>query len=167
MQAAFDWFEPSPRALPSRATSAPTSTTKTFSRPANKPNRLMTESLNVTTSAKQIDSIATEAGTYIRNQAARLVDSVVGEAISELSWTRAGVHHVLLGTQVEPYRGSYSAVRPMERFALVRAQPGNEAHVERLIAAVRSAMADRDAAAADRSIRSLGAEGFDVTVVGV
>jgi hypothetical protein len=55
----------------------------------------------------------------------------------------------------------------MDRFVLVRSQHGNVAHVERLLAAVRSAMADRDVTTADRSIRALGAEGFDVAVVGV
>lgn len=78
-----------------------------------------------------------------------------------------GVQHTFLGTQIEPYRGSFPAVRAMDRFVLVRSQHGNVAHVERLLAAVRSAMADRDVTTADRSIRALGAEGFDVAVVGV
>jgi hypothetical protein len=44
--------------------------------------------------------------------------------------------------------------------------PKNEAHAQRLLAAVRGAMTDRDVTAADASIRKLGAEGFSTEVVG-
>jgi hypothetical protein len=127
----------------------------------------MTESISLTTSAKKISALVADAGAYIASQTSRLIDGTAEDVMSELAWVNGGVRHVLLGTRIEPFRGSFSAVRAMDRFALVRSQAGNEAHVERVIAAVRNAMADRDVVAADRSIRALGAEGFDVAVVGV
>ena len=127
----------------------------------------MTEALNVTTSAKKINALTAEAGAYIVSQASRLIDGATENTISELAWVNGGVRHVLLGTRIEPFRGSFSAVRAMDRFALVRSQAGNEGHTERLAAAVRGAMGDRDVTAADAAIRSLGGEGFSVEVTGV
>ena len=127
----------------------------------------MTEALNVTTSAKKINALTAEAGAYIVSQASRLIDGATENTISELTWTIGGVVSTLMGTQVTPYRGSFASVKPMNRFVLIRSQPGNEAHVQRLAAAVRSALGDRDVTAADAAIRGLGAEGFATEVTGV
>ena len=127
----------------------------------------MTEALNVTTSAKKINALTAEAGAYIVSQASRLIDGATENTISELTWTIGGVVSTLMGTQVTPFRGNFSSVKPMNRFAVISSQPGNEDHVQRLAAAVRTAMGDRDVVAADAAIRSIGAEGFDVAVVGV
>ena len=127
----------------------------------------MTEALNVTTSAKKINALTAEAGAYIVSQASRLIDGATENTISELTWTIGGVVSTLMGTQVTPYRGSFASVKPMNRFVLIRSQPGNEAHTKRLAAAVRSAMGDRDVTAADAAIRGLGAEGFATEVTGV
>ena len=109
----------------------------------------MTEAISLTTSAKKINALAAEAGAYIVSQASRLIDGTAEDVISELSWVNAGATHTLMGTQVTPYRGNFSTVKPMNRFVLIRSQPGNEAHVQRLAAAVRTAMGDRDVVAAD------------------
>ena len=127
----------------------------------------MTEALNVTTSAKKINALAAEAGAYIVSQASRLIDGATENTISELTWTIGGVAHTLMATQITPYRGNFASVKPMDRFALIRSQPGNEGHTERLAAAVRSALGDRDVTAADAAVRSLGGEGFSVEVAGV
>ena len=127
----------------------------------------MTESLNVTTSSKKISALVATGGAYIVSQASRLIDGATENTISELSWTIGGVTHTLMGTQVTPFRGTFSTVKPMNRFVLIRSQPGNEGHTERLAAAVRSAMGDRDVTAADAAIRGLGGEGFSVDVAGV
>ena len=131
------------------------------------PNQPMTESLSITTSAKKISASVADAGAYIASQTSRLIDGTAEDVMSELAWVNGGVRHVLLGTRIEPFRGNFSAVRAMDRFALVRSQPGNEAHTERLAAAVRSAMGDRDVVTADAAIRGLGGEGFSVEVTGV
>ena len=127
----------------------------------------MTEALNVTTSAKKINALTAEAGAYIVSQASRLIDGATENTISELTWTIGGVVHTMMGTQVTPFRGNFASVKPMNRFAVISSQSGNEGHTERLAAAVRTAMGDRDVVAADAAIRSIGAEGLDVAVVGV
>ena len=127
----------------------------------------MTESLSITTSAKKISASVADAGAYIASQTSRLIDGTSEDVVSELSWVNGGVVSTLMGTQVTPFRGNFSTVKPMNRFVLIRSQPGNEGHTERLAAAVRSAMGDRDVVAADAAIRSLGGEGFSVEVAGV
>ena len=131
------------------------------------PNQPMTESLSITTSAKKISASVADAGAYIASQTSRLIDGTSEDVVSELSWVNGGVVSTLMGTQVTPFRGNFSTVKPMNRFVLIRSQPGNEGHTERLAAAVRSAMGDRDVVAADAAIRSLGGEGFSVEVAGV
>ena len=127
----------------------------------------MNPSIALTTSAAKISAIVATGGKYITSLASRLIDSVSENAIDELSWVNAGVRHTLLGAQVLPFPGQFSAVRPMNRFALVSSEPGNEEHTERLTAAARVALSNRDVQAADRAIRDLGAEGFSVEVTGV
>ena len=154
-------------AIPSRPALPPTSMSQQFPSPPIQQAKTMTEAISLTTSAKKISALAAEAGAYIVSQASRLIDGTAEDVMSELAWVNGGVRHVLLGTRIEPFRGSFSAVRAMDRFALVRSQAGNEAHVERVIAAVRNAMADRDVVAADRAVRAIGAEGFATEVTGV
>jgi hypothetical protein len=56
----------------------------------------------------------------------------------------------------------------MPRSVLISSQEGNADHVERLTAAVRRALADRDPVAAARAIKGLGAaDGFQTSVTGV
>ena len=127
----------------------------------------MTESLNVTTSAKKISELVATGGAYIVSQASRLIDGVGENGIDELTWTNGGVTHVLLGTKIMPFPGGFSAVRPMTRFVVISSQPGNQGHVEKLTAAARVALSNRDPLAADRAIRALGGEGFAVEITGV
>ena len=127
----------------------------------------MTESISITTSAKTISAVVATAGAYLASQTSRLIDSTTEDVVSEFSWVNDGVTHTLLGTMITPFRGSFSTVKPMNRFVLVRSQPGNEDHVQRLATAVRSAMGDRDVVTADAAIRGLGGEGFSVEVAGV
>ena len=131
------------------------------------PTKAMTESLSITTSAKKISALVADAGAYIASQTSRLIDGTSENVVSELSWVNGGATHTLMGTQVTPFRGTFSTVKPMNRFVLIRSQPGNEGHTERLAAAVRTAMGDRDVTAADVAIRALGGEGFSVEVAGV
>lgn len=155
-------------AIPSRPALPPTSMSQQFPSPPIQQAKTMTEAISLTTSAKKINALAAEAGAYIVSQASRLIDSTAEDVISELAWVNGGVRHVLLGTRIEPFRGSFSAVRAMDRFALVRSQAGNEGHVERLLASVRSALSDRDVVTADRAVRALGAvDGFSTQITGV
>ena len=127
----------------------------------------MLESIALTTSAAKISALVASGGKYLTSLASRLIDNVTENSIDELSWTIGGIRHTLLGTQVMPFPGQFSAVRPMNRFALVSSMPGNEEHVERLTSAARIALSNRDPLAADRAVRSIGAEGFATEVVGV
>ena len=127
----------------------------------------MTESIALTTSAAKISALVATGGKYVTSLASRLIDGTAEDVVSELSWTIGGVTHTMLGTMITPYRGNFSSVKPVNRFAVISSQPGNETHVQRLAAAVRSAMGDRDVTAADAAIRSLGGEGFSVDVAGV
>ena len=129
--------------------------------------KTMTESIALTTSAAKISALVATGGKYVTSLASRLIDNVTENSIDELSWTIGGVTHTMLGTMVTPFRGSFSTVKPVNRFAVVSSQPGNEAHVQRLAAAVRTAMGDRDVVTADAAIRGLGGEGFSVEVAGV
>ena len=127
----------------------------------------MNESIALTTSAAKISALVATGGKYLTSLASRLIDGTAEDVVSELSWTIGGVTHTMLGTMITPYRGNFSTVKPMNRFVLIRSQPGNEAHVQRLAAAVRTAMGDRDVVTADAAIRGLGGEGFSVEVTGV
>ena len=127
----------------------------------------MTTSLALTTSASKISALVATGGAYITGLASRLVDGVGENGIDELTWTNGGVTHVLLGTKIRPFPGGFSAVRPMTRFVVISSQPGNQSHVEKLTAAARVALSNRDPQAADRAIRDLGGEGFSVEVTGV
>jgi hypothetical protein len=131
------------------------------------PTKAMNPSIALTTSASKISALVATGGKYITSLASRLIDGVGENAIDELSWVNAGVRHTLLGGQVLPFPGQFSAVRPMNRFALVSSEPGNEAHVEKLTAAARVAISNRDVQAADRAIRDLGGEGFATEITGV
>ncbi len=126
----------------------------------------MTSSISLTTSASKISALVATGGKYLTSLASRLIDGTAEDVVSELTWTIGGVTHTMMGTMVTPFRGSFSTVKPVNRFAVVSSQPGNEAHVQRLAAAVRTAMGDRDVVAADAAIRSLGGEGFSTEVVG-
>jgi alkylation response protein AidB-like acyl-CoA dehydrogenase len=55
----------------------------------------------------------------------------------------------------------------MNRFLIISAQPGNQGHVERLTAAARIALSNRDVQAADKAVRDLGGEGFSTEVTGI
>ena len=127
----------------------------------------MTESIALTTSAAKISALVATGGAYITSLAGRLIDGTAEDVVSELTWTIGGVTHTLMGTMITPYRGNFSTVKPVNRFAVISSQPGNEAHVQRISAAVRSAMGDRDVTAADVAIRGLGGEGFSTEVAGV
>ena len=127
----------------------------------------MNPSISLTTSASKISALVASGGKYLTSLASRLIDSVGENGIDELSWTNGGVLHKLLGTRIMPYPGQFSAVRPMNRFALVSSEPGNEEHVERLTSAARIALSNRDPLAADAAIRALGGEGFATEVTGV
>jgi hypothetical protein len=125
----------------------------------------MTTALNTTTRPATISGILTSAGQYIVNLASSQLDGA-GPEVSELPFVLGGVNHRFLTAKIAPYRGQFSAVLPLTRSALVSWQDGNDAHAQRLLAAVRSAMIDRDVTAADKAVRSLGAEGFATEVVG-
>ena len=128
----------------------------------------MTTSLALTTSASKISALVATGGAYIVSQASRLIDGVGEDVISELSWTNGGVLHKLLGTRIMPYPAQFSAVRPMTRFVVISAQPGNQGHVEKLTAAARGALSNRDPLAADKAIKTLGAvDGFQTQVTGI
>ncbi len=128
----------------------------------------MTESLNVTTSAKKISELVATGGAYIVSQASRLIDGVGENGIDELTWTNGGITHTLLGTRIMPYPAQFSAVRPLNRFLIISAQAGNQSHVEKLTATARIALSNRDPLAADKAIKTLGAvDGFQTQVTGV
>jgi len=139
-----------------------------FPSPPIQQAKTMTESLNVTTSAKKISELVATGGAYIVGQASRLVDGVGENGIDELSWVNGGITHTLLGTRIMPYPAQFSAVRPMTRFVVISAQPGNQGHVEKLTAAARGALSNRDPLAADKAIKALGAgDGFQTEVTGI
>ena len=132
------------------------------------PTQNMTESISITTSAKKISGLVSTGGAYITGLASRLIDSVSENAIDELSRVNGGITHILLGTRIVPFPGAFSAVRPMNRFLIISAQAGNQSHVERLTAAARIALSNRDVQAADKAIRALGAgDGFQTEVTGI
>jgi hypothetical protein len=126
----------------------------------------MTELLSVTTKTTAIAGVLTSAGKYLSNLAANQIDQS-GPEVTALEFVLSGVKYSFLTVKVQPFRGQFSAVQPMTRSALVSWQSGNESHAQKLIASVRSAMTDRNPIAADKAIRSLGAEGFSTNVVGV
>ena len=126
---------------------------------------VMTTATNVSTRPATISGLLTSAGQYIVNLASSQLDQA-GPEVSELSFVLGGVNHRFLSIKIEPYRGKFSAVLPLTRSALVSWQEGNESHAQRLLAAVRSAMTDRDVTAADAAVRKIGAEGFSTEVVG-
>jgi hypothetical protein len=125
----------------------------------------MTTALNTTTRPATISGLLTSAGQYIVNLASSQLDQA-GPEVSELPFVLGGVNHRFLTAKIDPYRGQFSAVLPLTRSALVSWQDGNESHAQRLLAAVRGAMTDRDVTAADAAIRKVGGEGFSVEVVG-
>ena len=128
-------------------------------------NLVMTQATNVSTRPATISGLLTSAGKYLTNLAASQIDQA-GPEVSELPFVLGGVNHRVLSIKIQPFRGKFSAVLPLTRSALVSWQSGNEDHAQRLLAAVRSAMTDRDVTAADAAIRNIGAEGFSVEVVG-
>jgi hypothetical protein len=126
----------------------------------------MTQATNVSTRPATISGILTSAGKYLTGLASNQLDQA-GPEVSELSFVLSGIHHRFLTVKVEPYRGQFNAVLPLTRSALVSWQDGNEAHAQRLLAAVRGAMIDRDVTAADAAIRKVGGEGFSTEVTGI
>jgi len=126
---------------------------------------IMTTALNTTTRPATISGILTSAGKYLTSLASNQIDQA-GPEVSELPFVLGGVNHRFLTAKIAPYRGKFSAVLPLTRSALVSWQDGNESHAQRLLAAVRAAMTDRDPQAADRAIRAIGGEGFSTEVVG-
>ena len=125
----------------------------------------MTELLSITTKPARIAGVLTSAGKYLSNLAANQINQS-GPEVSELEFVLSGLKYSFLTVKVEPFRGRFSAVKPMLRSALVSWQSGNESHAQNLLASVRSAMTDRDPIAADKAIRYLGAEGFSTNVIG-
>ena len=131
---------------------------------------IVTQATNVTTRPATtrpatISGLLTSGGQYIVNLASSQLDQA-GPEVSELPFVLSGIHHRFLTAKIEPCRGQFNAVLPLMRSALVSWQEGNESHAQRLLAAVRGAMIDRDVTAADKAIRAIGGEGFSVEVVG-
>ena len=127
---------------------------------------IMTTATAVTTRPAAISGLLTSAGKYLTSLASSQIDQA-GPEVSELPFVLSGIHHRFLTVKVEPYRGQFNAVLPLTRSALVSWQEGNESHAQRLLAAVRGAMIDRDPLAADKAVRAIGAEGFATEVTGV
>jgi hypothetical protein len=125
----------------------------------------MTQATNVSTRPATISGVLTSAGKYLTSLASNQLDQA-GQEVTELSFVLSGIHHRFLTAKIEPFRGQFNAVLPLTRSALVSWQDGNESHAQRLLAAVRSAMTDRDVTAADKAIRAIGGEGFSTEVVG-
>jgi hypothetical protein len=128
----------------------------------------MTQALEITTNSAAIEATAKAAGPYFADAHTRLLASASLGEVSVLSFQHNGVTHSILAALVSPYLNGLSAVRDMPRSVLISSQPGNDGHLEKLTAAVRRALVDRDPVAAARAIKGLGAvDGFQTQVTGV
>jgi hypothetical protein len=128
----------------------------------------MNQALEISTNAATIEATAKAAGPFFSSALSQLLASASLGEISVLSFQHNGATHSILAALVSPYLNGLSAVRDMPRSVLISSQPGNDGHIERLTAAVRRALVDRDPVAAARAIRGLGAvDGFRTEVVGI
>ena len=128
----------------------------------------MTEAISISTSTATIEATAKAAGPFFSSALNQLLGSASLGEVSVLSFQHNGVTHSILATIVSPYLNGLSSVRNMPRHVMISSQPGNADHIERLTAAVRRALVDRDPPAAARAIKGLGAaDGWATQVVGV
>jgi hypothetical protein len=128
----------------------------------------MTQALEISTNAATIEATAKSAGPYFADAHTRLLASASLGEVSTLSFQHNGVTHTVLAAIVSPFLNGLSAVRDMPRSVLISSQEGNGDHLEKLTAAVRRALVDRDPVAAARAIRGLGAvNGFRTEVTGI
>lgn len=128
----------------------------------------MTQALSITTTSATIEATAKAAGPFFSSALAQLLGSASLGEVSTLSFQHNGVTHSVLATIVSPFLNGFSAVRDMPRSVMISSQPGNADHLERLTAAARRALVDRDPVSANRAIRGLGAaDGFQTSVIGV
>jgi hypothetical protein len=128
----------------------------------------MTEALSITTTAPFIASIAQVAGPFFTNELNQLLASAAPSEISVLTFEHDGIRRTILATVVSPFLNGFSAVKDMPRHVMVSSRPGNDQHVERLTAAGRRALVDRDPVAASRAIKGLGSpSGWPTEVTGV
>ncbi len=128
----------------------------------------MTEAISISTNASTIEATAKAAGPFFSSALSQLLGSASLGEVSALSFQHNGATHTVLAALVSPFLNGFSAVRDMPRSVLISSQEGNADHVERLTAAVRRALVDRDPAAASRAIKGLGAvDGFQTQVSGV
>lgn len=170
-----DWFKSEPRVThlvrrprPDLPPATPTTTTAFSTPPIIQPAKPMTEALSITTNAATIEATAKAAGPFFGSALSQLLGSASLGEVSVLSFQRNGVTHSILATIVSPFLNGFSAVKDMPRSVLVSSQPGNADHIEKLTAAARRALVDRDPVAANRAIRGLGAaDGFQTSVIGV
>lgn len=168
-----DWFKSEPRVTHlvrrPRPALPPTTAAATFSTPPIiQPAKTMTEALSITTNASTIEATAKAAGPFFSSALSQLLGSASLGEVSTLSFQHNGVTHSVLAALVSPYLNGLSSVRNMPRHVMISAQEGNADHLERLTAAVRRALVDRDPPAAARAIKGLGAaDGWATQVVGV
>ena len=128
----------------------------------------MTQALEISTNAATIEATAKAAGPFFFSALSQLLGSASLGEISVLSFQHNGLIHTVLAALVSPYLNGLSSVRNMPRSVMISAQEGNADHIERLTAAVRRALVDRDPPAAARAIKGLGAaDGWATQVVGV
>ena len=152
-----------------RADLPPATTTAIFSAPPIiQPSRTMTQALKITTTAATIEATAKAAGPFFSSALSQLLGSASLGEISTLSFQHNGVTHTVLAAIVSPFLNGLSAVRDMPRSVMISAQEGNADHLEKLTAAVRRALVDRDPVAASRAIKGLGSpSGWPTEVTGV
>jgi hypothetical protein len=128
----------------------------------------MTQALEITTNSAAIEATAKAAGPFFSSALSQLLGSASLGEISVLSFQHNGATHSILAALVSPFLNGFSAVKDMPRSVMISAQEGNADHLEKLTAAVRRALVDRDPAAAARAIRGLGAvDGFRTEVTGI
>ena len=168
-----DWFKSEPRVTHlvrrPRPALPPTTAAATFSTPPIiQPAKTMTEALSITTSAATIEATAKAAGPFFFSALSQLLGSASLGEVSVLSLQHNGITHSILATIVSPFLNGFSAVKDMPRSVMISSQPGNDQHLEKLTAATRRALIDRDPVSANRAIRGLGAtDGFSTSVIGV
>jgi hypothetical protein len=128
----------------------------------------MNEALSITTTAPFIASTAQVAGPYFSGALDQLLASAAPGEVSTLSFTHAGIDRTILATVIEPFLNGLSAAKNMPRHVMVSARPGNADHLQKLSAAVRRALVDRDPAAAARAIKGLGSpSGWPTEINGI
>ena len=128
----------------------------------------MTQALEISTNAATIQAATKAAGPFFSSALNQLLGSASLGEVSVLSLQHNGITHSILATIVSPFLNGFSAVKDMPRSVMISSQPGNDQHLEKLTAATRRALIDRDPVSANRAIRGLGAaDGFQTSVIGV